>query len=440
MLKTYHIITIGCQMNKSDSERMAAWLESQGFLYEEKRKQAQVVIITTCGVRQSAEDRIYGLIPRIRKENPQVKIILTGCLSERDDVKKRVKGQVDVFLPIRALPELENYINSLYSKEAIEVSADKSPGEEKYLSIKPKYSSNISAFVPIGNGCNNFCSYCVVPYARHKEVYRKADDIISEVKELVKKNYKEITLIAQNVNSFKDKDKDFADLLKIVNDIPGDFWLRFATSHPKDMSDKLIELMPKLDKLTEYVHLPAQAGNNQILKAMNRNYTAEHYLSLLKKIRESYSKNNNKLPVCITTDIIVGFPGETREQFEDTVELFNKAGYDMAYIARYSPRPGTVAEKMQDNVSPKEKKRREYVLMGVLRETALANNQYYLNKIVEVLVEGRNKKGEWFGKTRTFKNVKTTVNSKQTTENYKGKVVKVKIDKVENFGLSGALL
>lgn len=333
--KKYHIITIGCQMNKSDSERVASALEKQGYKWTDDKYGADLVVINTCGVRQSAEDRIYGFIPRIKKENPKVKIILTGCLVKRKDVKSRLKDRVDQWLPIT---ELAN----------------------DYLKIKPKYSSEKSAFVPIGNGCDNFCSYCVVPYARGREVYRSDKDILDEVKSLVKKGYKEIILIAQNVNSYKSGKIDFADLLKLVNNMKGDFKIKFSTSHPKDMSDRLIKTVAECQKVLKEIHLPAQSGDNEILKKMNRKYTAEHYKKIIKKILKLMPDAK------ISTDIIVGFPGETKKQFNNTVKLFKEVKFTQAYISRYSPRPGTAAYKLADNISAEEKKRRWSVLNDLI--------------------------------------------------------------------------
>jgi tRNA-2-methylthio-N6-dimethylallyladenosine synthase len=280
--KTYHIITIGCQMNKSDSERIAGYLEKQGYIWSQNKNEADLVVVTTCGVRQSAEDRVYGIVPRIKRENPQTKIVLTGCLSNREDVKKRLKDKVDIWLPITQLGNLANKL-----KTKIQIKDNRSGSSiSGYLKINPKYSSRFSAFVPIGNGCNNFCTYCVVPYARGREVYRPAEDIMKEVKELVKSGYKEIILIAQNVNSYKSQiatnlntnshKLNFSDLLRLVNSIEGNFWIRFATSHPKDMSDDLIRVIAEASKVCEHIHLPVQAGDNEILRAMNRNYTVEH--------------------------------------------------------------------------------------------------------------------------------------------------------------------
>jgi len=531
-MKTYHIITIGCQMNKSDSERAAGYLENLGHKRTDDKYQADLVVINTCGVRQSAEDRVYGIIPRIKKQNPAVKIILTGCLSERKDVQRRLKDKVDIWLPITNLSNLIDFINPCHTSPLtpllIRRGELKGRGKDDYLKIRPKYNSKFSAFVPIGNGCDNFCTYCVVPNARGREVYRPVEDILDEVRDLGNKGYKEITLIAQNVNSYSDigyrisdiGNVNFAKLLRMINDVEGNFWIRFATSHPNNMSDELIKAIAECDKVCEHIHLPAQAGDDGILRAMNRGYTVEHYKELISRIRlvlnktktpaeiaedfvrsnemrsmayqpiinsiayqnnlssnslnkkplkdvevggveppehrlishapypitptsnSLYHNNQNKLswrpPVAITTDIIVGFPGETQEQFNRTVKLFKEVKFDMAYISQYSPRPGTAAKKLADNVPKEEKKRREQALMKVLRKTALENNKEYVGKVVEVLVEGRNKKMEWYGKTRTFKNVKITDNRRQITD-LVGEFVKVKISNVRDFGLEGEL-
>ncbi len=419
MLKDYHIITIGCQMNKADSERIANYLDTLGLKETREIERADLVILTTCGVRQSAEDRIYGLIPRIKRKNPRSKIILTGCLVNRKDVQKRLNKTVDIWLPIVKLASLG---------EKLGMQKSQFDGSLSYLEIPAKYRSSFSAFVPIGNGCNNFCTYCVVPYARGRETYRPAERIIAEVKNLIKKGYKEITLIAQNVNSYHHRKINFPTLLSQVAKIRGDFWLRFATSHPKDMSDDLIKVIAANNKICHHIHLPAQAGDDKILAAMNRRYTKKHYLSLIEKIRKLIPDAS------ITTDIIVGFPGETRTQFKNTIKLFETAKFDMAYIARYSPRPGTAASQLKDNVNAKEKKRREEELMQILRKTALVNNKKYLEKTVKVLVEDKNKKGEWFGKTASNKTVKFKT---KTQANLRGQFAQVLIKGVQNFGLTG---
>lgn len=424
--KTFHIVIIGCQMNKSDSERISGYLELHGFKKTDRDK-AGLVFITTCGVRQSAEDRIYGLIPTIKKNNSGARIILTGCLSERKDVQKRLEEKVDIWLSITDLPKLADKLGLETKTELL----------DSYLKIAPKYESKYSAFVPIGNGCDNFCSYCVVPYARGREVYRDADEVVGEVKDLVSRGYKEVTLIAQNVNSYKSGEIRFPDLLRMVNTIEGDFWIRFATSHPKDMNEDLIEAVAECDKLCRYIHLPVQAGDNDILEAMNRKYTVESYLGLLEKIRKILNTDKflkTRPEVSITTDTIVGFPGETVENFNNTVDLYKEAKYDMAYVARFSPRYGTAAAKMEDNVSPEDKKKREEILMEIVRKSSLENNKKYIGKAVKVLVEGRNKKGELYGKTETFKNVKINLDSGEG--DYVGKFVEVVIDEAKDLGLT----
>jgi tRNA-2-methylthio-N6-dimethylallyladenosine synthase len=452
--KTYYIIIIGCQMNKSDAERIAGYLESIGYEETADRKSADVVILTTCGVRQSAESRVYGLVPRIKKENPKTTIILTGCLSERTDVRKRLNKWVDIWLPTKEIPNL--------NLEACLPDSQVSNSELSncdYLKIKPKHSTSFSAFVPIGNGCNNFCSYCVVPYARGRESYRPSGDIIKEVQELVKKGYKEITLIAQNVNSYEYNTNDandkrmtriaddvvnFPKLLRMVNDIPGDFWIRFATSHPKDMSKELIKTIAECDKVCKHVHLPAQAGDNEILRRMNRKYTIEHYLGLLSEIRKQCDKRITSKqwfpPVAISVDIIVGYPGETKKQFGNTVKLFKVANYDMAYLAQYSPRPGTASAKEEDDVPVEEKKRREKELNDILSKTCLKNNKRYLGKTVKILCEAVNKNGELMGRTETNKVVRVHCGiSKKEKSELVGKFLDVKIVVAEDFGLNGEL-
>lgn len=424
--KKYHIITIGCQMNKSDSERIAFYLEKIGYTSVADINEASLVVLTTCGVRQSAEDRIYGFIPKIKKNNTKTRIVLTGCLSDREDVRKRVAGQVDICLNIKELPKLQSMLDGL-TDNTIQRDCD-------YLKETPKYESKISAFVPIGNGCDNFCSYCVVPYARGREVYREPEEILQEASNLIQQGYKEIILIAQNVNSYHNENRsvDFPDLLKSVDSLDGDFWLRFATSHPKDMSDKLIDVMFQSKNLCHHLHLPAQSGDDEILSSMNRKYKIAEYKNLIAKIK-------NKIPdLAISTDIIVGYPGETLAQFENTKKLFEEMSYDMAYIAQYSPRPKTLAAKMIDNVSKDEKKRREDELMKILRRTSLENNKKYINKKIEVLVEFKNSKGEWLGKSKTAKTVKI----KNCSENrsLSGSVVNVLIDEVRDFGMKGNIV
>lgn len=431
--KGYHIITIGCQMNIADSERLAAFLENQGFVFKEKVEQAGVIIINTCGVRQMAEDRVYGLVNTISKKNSRARIIITGCLSGREDVKKRLAGRVDWFLPASEMMQIPELLVGATFEPKFSLDEVRLKQGEKYLNISPKLSKGFSAYVPIGNGCNNFCSYCVVPYARGREVYRSAKEIISEVKALIKNGYREISLIAQNVNSYNDRGYDFPKLLETIAKLPGEFWLRFSSSHPKDMSDQLITVLGKYDKICPHLHLAVQSGDDEILKAMNRQYTAKHYENLISKVRQA------KPQIAITTDVIVGFPGETKKQFLNTAKLFKKIKFDLAYIAQYSPRPGTASARLKDNVSQAEKKRREEVINEILKATALKNNKNYLGEVVTVLIEGINKRGKYYGKTAHYQTV--LINSLEpATKKLIGTFASARIKEILPFALEGELV
>ncbi len=403
---TYHIITIGCQMNKADSERIATYLEDNNYYPADNYQLADLVLINTCSVRQSAEDRVYGLVNQVKKKNREAKLIVAGCLANRLDVQSRLKASVDLFLPINQLPVLIELLN----KKKVETAfiENRLVAGEKYLTIKAKHQSSFRAFVPIGNGCNNFCSYCVVPYARGREVYRPAKEIIEAVEQLIKQGYKEITLIAQNVNSYRQANYDFPKLLAKLAKLPGDFWLRFSSSHPKDLSNKLIAVIAENDKIANHLHLALQSGDDQILKAMNRKYRAIDFINLIKKIRQA--KDN----IAITTDIIVGFPGETKAQFLKTVKVFEQIKFDLAYISQYSPRPQTTAFSLVDNVPPAEKKAREETLNTVLKKIALANNRKYLKKRIKVLVVGKNKAGNFWGQTASAKKVEFKASQKES--------------------------
>lgn len=430
MKKTYHILTIGCQMNISDSERLAAFLESLGFKKIDDLKKVSLLVINTCGVKQMAENRAYSFVKQVKENNPSVRIIITGCLSKREDVMKRLIGQVDWFLPAGDMALIPELLSGADYKPRFSLDEYRLKNGEKYLALEPKYENNYSAYVPIGNGCNNFCSYCVVPYARGREVYRDAKDIIKEVKALVKKGYKEITLIAQNVNSYKDEKYNFAELLAELIKIPGKFWLRFSSSHPKDMSDELIAVIGSSSKVADHLHLALQSGDDKILQAMNRKYSAARFKKLIKKVRAV------KPGIAITTDIIVGFPGETEEQFLNTVKIFKEIVFDMAYISQYSPRPGTVSSKMKDDVSREEKKNRFKILNEVLKESALKSHQNYLGRTLDVLVDGKNRRGQYCGKSSAFKTVMISTKKKLQA----GDLVSVLITKAMPFGLEGDLV
>lgn len=384
----YKLITFGCQMNISDSERIATIFKKMKYQPTLDESKADLILINCCSVRQKAIDRIFGRekkYQRLKEKNRNLIIALTGCITEKD--KEKFKDRVDLIFDIKELPKLKSKLKmqnlkqqnkfAFYDKES--KTNNHSSRSIDYFHIKPKYSNKKMAYVPIMTGCNNFCSYCVVPYTRGREISRPFEEILEEIEDLIKKGCKEICLLGQNVNSYLSKLKlknpsqkltalqmkdlkaiDFPCLLKLIDLIPGDFQISFLTSHPKDMSDELIDVMAKCKKIKKELHLPIQSGNNEILKKMNRNYTIKDYLKLAQKIRKKIKK------IFLSTDIIVGFPGETKKQFEDTVNLCKKIKFDKAYISQYSPRPGTMAFKLNDDVSKEEKKRRWKILNNLI--------------------------------------------------------------------------
>lgn len=366
-------------MNKSDSERIAAVLENIGCRKATDIQNADLIIFNMCAVRQAAVDRVYGQLKNIKKikaKNKKIKIFLTGCILDCD--KKKLSDRANLIFDIRSLNKIMNYelrtknISQRLTSLWLEFKIQSSKFENyDYLKIKPKYKDEKSAFVPIMTGCNNFCSYCAVPYTRGREYSRSAKDILNEVSALLKNGCKKITLLGQNVNSYcskfqnpkiknqmkskKSNDEiiDFSILLKMINNLKGDFEINFLTSHPKDMSDKLIEEIAKCEKISKNLHLPFQSGSNAILKKMNRGYTRQDYLSLIKKIK-------NRIPdIKFSTDVIVGFPGETKKQFEKTVGVIKKVEFYLIYANKYSPRKEALAAKIyKDNISIDKKKLR----------------------------------------------------------------------------------
>jgi len=422
----YHIITFGCQMNESDSERIAALLKNMGYQKAPTKKGADLIVFNACSVRQSAIDRVYGQIKNIKSYKPRPITILTGCLLKQD--LKKLGEKFDYVLSIKALPSWKKYLKqkppfSYYPDPRSSLALRKL--KIRYLKMPAKSKSGFCGLVPISTGCNNFCTYCVVPFTRGPEISRPAEDVLKEIRLLVKNKTKEIWLLGQNVNSYKDKDINFAKLLKRIDKIKGDFWIRFTSSHPKDFSDGLIAAISKSKKITPYINLPVQSGDNLILKKMNRPYTVSGYKKLVKKIRE-------KVPnVSLSTDAIVGFPGETKKQFENTKKLFKKMEFDMAYISQYSPRLGTAASKMEDNVPKEEKRKRWKELTEILKKTALANNKKQIGKILEVLVETE-KDGFCIGKSRNYKTVRF-----KSEKDIIGKIRRVKITDATAWGLKG---
>ncbi|MDD3190294.1 MAG: tRNA (N6-isopentenyl adenosine(37)-C2)-methylthiotransferase MiaB [Candidatus Pacebacteria bacterium] len=420
----YFIQIYGCQMNYADAERVSGVLESLGYDKTSKESEADLVVFVACAVRESAVNRLYGngkKFKRYRLHNPNFKAVLTGCVVKKD--REKLEKIFDIIIDIKNINELPEKLGIKNTDN--EKSLD-------YFQIKPEHESPFTAYVPIMTGCNNFCSYCIVPYTRGREYSRPAQEVLNEITELVRKGYKEIILLGQNVNSYRpDETTDFPALLGKINEIEGDFWVRFLTSHPKDMSIRLIESVKSLPKCANHIHLALQSGNDEILEKMNRKYTKEHFLGLVKNIREAIPD------IMLTTDIIVGFPGETEKQFLETGKLMRLAKFDIAYINQYSPRAGTASFEMPDDVSAGEKKQREKALNDLLRETALENNKRYMGRKIEVLIEKENEK-YYFGKTRSFKDIKIRKGEIDTCAI--GKFTKAQVTKVTPWALEGTLV
>lgn len=427
-------------MNKSDSERIASLLEKLSYKKAQQMKEANLIVVNMCSVRQSAVDRVFGLekkFKELKKTNKKLKTILTGCISLKD--LRKFKKFFDYILPIKALKDWPKFLKkgkSFFFPQRESFFVKKFNLD--YLKIPPKFSKNFSVFIPISSGCNNFCTFCIVPFTRGPLICRDHKDILKEVKKALKKGAKEIWLLGQNVNDYlspSNSSINFAKLLKMINEIKGNFWIRFTSPHPKNFSKELIETIAKCEKITPYLNLPLQSGDNEILKRMNRKYTVKEYKNLVKKIRSAFRKfrKGTEKEVSISTDIIVGFPGETKKQFQNTIKLVKEIKFDSAYIACFSPRPQTFAEKLKDNISLKEKREREKILSKEIEKLALEKNKKFIGKVVEVLIE-KEKKGFIFGKSRHFKTVK--IRGRDLIGEFK----KVKIKKATPFGLEGELI
>ncbi len=438
----YHITTYGCQMNKSDSERIAAVLEKNGFKPAKSEKQADLVVVNACSVRQSAVDRIYGKVrafAKLKIKNAKLKIILTGCVLGED--REKLKNQFDYILNIDDWKKISNFKFQIPNKSKIQNSKIQNTRYEmpdtNYFHIKPRYTEKFRAYVPIMTGCNNFCSYCAVPYVRGREASRDVGDVLAEVKKLAKNGCLEIILLGQNVNAYQPADVEnfskknlykhpFAALLWEINQIPSLERVHFTAPHPADMSDEVIDALT-LPKMVNYLHLPVQAGDDEVLKRMNRNYTARDFLNLVEKIRKK------KPDIVLGTDIIVGFPGETKKQFENTLKLYKKVGFDIAYLAMYSPRAGTAAAKFVDDVPRQEKKRRWNILQDLMKKITLKKNKKYVGKVVSVLVD-EYKDGKCFGNSLEMKRVRFSGKKGMV-----GKIFEVKIKKAFEWILDGRI-
>lgn len=417
----YYLFVLGCQMNKSDGERIATVLKGLGYEKTSAEQAADLIIVVACSVRQSATDRIYGKIKiwkKLKESKPLITVI-TGCLLPEDKVK--MKKKFDLAFDITELADLPRLLKAKQNNWQ---------DIQDYFDIHPIPQSDFQIYIPIMTGCDNFCTYCAVPYTRGREKSRASQNIINEARKYIEQGYKEITLLGQNVNSYGNDLKNelnFPQLLRAINNLPGDFWLRFITSHPKDMSDDLIRVMAAGEKICEHLHLPVQSGDNKILQRMNRKYTVERYKNLIKKVRQAIPD------IMLSTDTIVGFPGETKRQFNKTKKLYKQMEFAMAYIGKYSPRSGTVAAKWEDSISLDEKKQREKTLTKIMEKSALKHNQRLIGKTIAILVE-KFTNNAITGKTRSFKPIKASSNKDLT-----GQFVDIIIDKATSYSLSGKI-
>ncbi len=436
--KYYLIQTYGCQMNEHDTETIKGLLEQMGYRSTDDRKQADIILLNTCAVRENAEDKVFGELGHLKHlkiEKPSLILGVCGCMSQEESVVNRILKKhpfVDLIFGTHNIHRLPFLLKeAMFSKEmVIEVWSK----EGDIIENLPKKREGIKAWVNIMYGCDKFCTYCIVPYTRGKERSRRPQDVIAEVRDLARQGFKEIMLLGQNVNAYG---KDFEDITYGLGDLMDEVRkidiprVRFTTSHPRDFDDRLIEVLAKKGNLMEHIHLPVQSGSNEILKRMSRKYTREHYLELVAKIKKAIPD------VVLTTDIIVGFPGETDEQFEETVSLVQEVGYDSAFTFIYSPREGTPAAGMEDNVPYEVKRDRLIRLNDVLNVYAKRSNERLKGQTVEVLVEGESKNNAAVlaGRTRTNKLVHF-----EGPKELVGRFVQVKITETPTFYIKGELV
>lgn len=436
MSRTFHITTFGCQMNEHDSEVIDGLLTERGFSSVKERKDASIVIINTCSVRDNADKRFFGTLGQLKKRkesDPSFIVCVCGCMMQQQRVVDTIKAKypwVDVIFgtnSIHHIPELIEKV-AIEKEKVVDIIENT---EEIAEGLPAKRLFDHKALVNIMFGCNNFCTYCIVPYTRGREKSRAPEAIVAEVKGLVADGVKEIMLLGQNVNSYDGNGTSFAELLKMLNDVDGLERIRFMTSNPKDLSDELIEAFAVCDKLCRNLHLPIQSGSNRVLKRMNRKYTREDYLKLIEKLRKTVPD------ITLSTDIIVGFPGETNEDFEETLSIVKEVEYDSAFTFIYSIRKGTPAEKFEDQIEESEKHRRFDLLVNAVNEISEKKNKAYQDRVEKVLVDGvsKNDKSTLTGRTDGFKLV-NFAGKKELI----GSLVDVKITDAKTFSLFGEVI
>ncbi|RNF40569.1 tRNA (N6-isopentenyl adenosine(37)-C2)-methylthiotransferase MiaB [Planococcus salinus] len=437
--RKFYIRTYGCQMNEHDTEVMAGIFMELGYDITDSVNDADVILLNTCAIRENAENKVFGELGHLKPlklEKPDLLIGVCGCMSQEESVVNKILktyDQVDMIFGTHNIHRLPEILNEAYMSKEMVVDVWSKEGD--VIENLPKVrKGQIKAWVNIMYGCDKFCTYCIVPYTRGKERSRRPEDIIQEVRHLAAQGYKEVTLLGQNVNAYG---KDFDDITYRLGDLMDDLRsidlprIRFTTSHPRDFDDHLIEVLAKGGNLVDHIHLPVQSGSTSMLKIMARKYSREHYIELVRKIREAIPN------VSLTTDIIVGFPNETDEQFEETLSLYKEIGFEMAFTYIYSPREGTPAAKMVDNVPMEVKKERLQRLNALVNEYAAEAMKAYDGKIVEVLVEGESKKNPDVLSGYTAKNkLVNFVGPKSII----GKLAKVKITTTKTWSLNGELL
>lgn len=435
--KKYFLRTYGCQMNVHDSEEIKYYLESLGYEPVEELELADIVVLNTCAIRENAKDKVFGYLGRckhLKKEKPDLIIAVAGCLMQKPNEIEEIHNRhkyIDIIIGTHNLNELPNLIEEANKKKIqnIEVYSN---SDVVFENVKYNRDSKISAWINIIYGCDKFCTYCIVPFTRGRERSRKMEEVLEEVRDLKNQGYMEVTLLGQNVNAYgKDLNLgyDFATLLEEVAKI-GIPRIRFVTSHPWNFTDKMVDIIAKYDNVMPYVHLPIQSGSDDILRKMNRKYTIDEYKKLFDQIK---SKVKN---VAITTDIIVGFPNETDDDFKKTLDIVNYCKFDGAYTFIFSPREGTAAARMEDKISMEVKEKRLQELNSLVNKYSLESNQRLVGKVVEVLVNGISEKdsNKVYGYTETMKLV-NIVGGKELI----GKIVPVKITDAKSFSLDGEI-
>ena len=435
--KKYYIKTYGCQMNVHDSENIKAILEDMGFTEGESFEKADIILLNTCAIRENAHNKVFGMIGRIKhlkEERPEIIAGICGCMAQEEGVVSEILEKykfLDIVFGTHNIHELPTVLEKHLNNKKLEVEVYSCEGDI-IENMPVKRESKYKAWVNIMYGCDKFCTYCIVPYTRGKQRSRNPRDIIHEVEKLKKEGYKEVTLLGQNVNAYgKDLDisYDMSNLLTDVAKTKIDR-IRFVTSHPWDFTNDMIDVIAKYDNIMPYIHLPLQSGSNRILKLMGRRYTKESYLELFNKIKKTIAN------VSITTDIIVGFPSETQEDFNETLDVVNRCKFDSAFTFIFSPREGTPAAKMKDEISLKEKEERLYRLNEIVNNYSKEANKKYLNKTVDVLIEGKSSKNSYLmGYTDTMKLVNVKGN-----KNLIGQIIKVKITDVKSFSMDGEIV